>query len=108
MCQRAARCSFAVAVAGSPLRKWIGWDSGLEPHAYAARMRTRGAWGGALEMAVIAQLHGAAIHAHEKSGGAGMYRRIATFGDAGSAKVANVLYSGRCHYDALDVAAASL
>ena len=39
------------------------------------------------------------IHVYEKS--AGGYKRISNFGDA--SKVVSVIYSGRCHYDALVV-----
>ena len=76
----------------------------MEPRAYAARMRTPGSWGGALEMAVIAQLREVAIHVYEgERGQRGSFRRIATFGDAESDRVAHILYGGRCHYDALEV-----
>ena len=91
-------------IAGAPLKKWVGWDASLDTRAYAARMRTPGSWGGALEMAVIAQLKEVAIHVHERDKSArGQFRRIATFGEADSTRVANVLYSGRVHYDALEV-----
>jgi hypothetical protein len=91
-------------VAGSPVRKWVHWDCGLEPRAYAARMRTPGAWGGALEMAIIAQLKGLVVHVYERESRS-EYRRIATFGaaDDADAREAHVLYGGRVHYDALDV-----
>ena len=49
-------------IAGTALRKWVKWDCGLEPGAYATRLRAPGSWGGALEMAIIAEMKNAIVH----------------------------------------------
>lgn len=90
------------SIAGTALRKWIFWDSGLDVRQYAARMRTQGTWGGALEMAIIADVRGVAVHVYERAG-AGLFKQIATFGDEGAEASAHVVYGGRVHYDALDL-----
>ena len=96
-------------VVGTPLHKWIEWDSSLNPRAYAARMRTAGSWGGALEMAVLAHIKDMVVYVYEKDPktAAGSFKRIAHFGeesgDGGQKRVAHVLYRGRVHYDALEV-----
>ena len=94
------------SIAGTALKKWVNWDSGTDARAYASRMRQRGSWGGALEMAVVAQMKDVAIHVYEKQPRqAGSFKRIATFGDAGRSdeSAAHVLYGGRVHYDALEI-----
>ena len=80
------------------------WDSGLSVEAYAARMRRSGEWGGALEMAVFAQLKRTNVHVFERAGVG--YSRISCFqaprprgGEEPSTIL--VLYGGRAHYDAL-------
>ena len=94
------------SIAGTALKKWVNWDSGTDARAYASRMRQRGSWGGALEMAVVAQMKDVVIHVYEKQPRqAGSFKRIATFGDAGRSdeSAAHVLYGGRVHYDALEI-----
>ena len=91
-------------VAGTPLHKWLAWDSGLQPAAYAAKLRS-GSWGGALEMAVVTAQHLLDIHVYEQHSG-NTFKRIASFGPPGSSAAqgaAHVLYRGRVHYDALEV-----
>ena len=79
----------------------------LSPHQVGSH------WGGAIEIAVCARLHGVVVHVYERSGSGGFFERIAAFtGNDGSAlsssskasKTVSVVYSGRCHYDALQVA----
>ena len=93
---------------GSPLSSWVQWESGMKVPAYCARMRTAGEWGGAIEMAVASRIWEMSIHVYERAGGG--FRLVSAFdsspghGDAASAAaVVRVLYSGRCHYDALSI-----
>lgn len=80
------------------------WDSGLSPQDYAARMRTGNHWGGAIEIAVCSIVKGVAVQVFERSSDG--FERISVFGDPKNSKVGtvNLLYSGRCHYDALRLA----
>jgi len=90
-------------ISGTPLSKWIEWDSNLSPAAYAARLRSPGTWGGALELAVVAATLGVVIHVYEPVQ-ADSYKRIATFGSADESEfttIAHIAYRGRSHYDAL-------
>ena len=110
---QALRCEVAdciesnpnLEVAGTPLHKWVAWDCGLAPSAYAAKLRV-GAWGGALEMAVIATTFSICIHVYEQQPGSShAFKRMASFGPPGIEPVAaaHVVYRGRVHYDALEV-----
>jgi hypothetical protein len=85
-------------VAGTPVRDWIRWESGMEPAAYAQRMRRAGQWGGAIELAVIAHLRGVVVEVYERDGGTS-FRLISAFGRG--EKAVRLLYSGRVHYDAI-------
>ena len=95
-------------IGGSPIRDWIQWESGSGVAAYCARMRGQGEWGGAIELAVVSRLFGVSVHVFEREGGAGGgFRLISMFDAAASggmkaAEPVRVLYSGRCHYDALE------
>ena len=94
-------------VVGTELRRWIEWDSKLNPRAYATRLRSQGSWGGALEMATLAHLKGMLVYVYERNG-AGSFKRIAAFGEederaTGGQTCAHVLYGGRVHYDALQI-----
>jgi len=93
-------------ISGTPLHKWVEWESGLSPAHYAARLRSPRTWGGALELAVFAAMTGGEVHVHEQIGHSSSYRRIASFGSAGDSftMIAHLAYRGRSHYDALDVA----
>ena len=95
----------ALEISGTALSKWIEWDSGLRPSAYAARLQSATTWGGALELAVIAATLGVVVHVYEPKHGS-EYKRIATFGgtDEGSfTSIAHIAYRGRSHYDALAI-----
>jgi hypothetical protein len=89
-------------IGGTPLSEWIGWESGGDVPSYCARMRGAGVWGGAIEIAVFSRLLGVSVHVYEREG-ANAFKRISAF-DApdASAPVVRVLYSGRCHYDAIE------
>ena len=92
------------AIGGTPVRDWIQWESGGDVGAYCRRMRGSGEWGGAIEIAVFSRLFAASVHVFEKERG-DAYRRISAFdaAEGDESKVVRVLYSGRCHYDALQV-----
>jgi len=99
---RAAIASFIAenpeaTVASNPIKDWVLWDSGMDVASYAKTMRTGSRWGGAVELAVCAQLHKVSIHVYEKSSKG--FLRISTFGDGG--RVVDLCYGGRVHYDAL-------
>eukprot|EP00966_Prymnesium_polylepis_P015750 363788-Prymnesium_polylepis.3 len=72
----------------------------MTPPAYANRMRTAGQWGGAIEIALCAQLKGASINVYEPAAN-GQFRRISTFGESVAPKTVSLLYGGRVHYDSL-------
>lgn len=40
----------SLEISGTPLHKWVEWESGLSPAHYAARLRSPRTWGGALEL----------------------------------------------------------
>ena len=88
------------AIGGTPIRDWVLWDSGLTPEAYAKRMGTGSHWGGAIEMAVCARLQGVRVCVFESTRG-GRYQQIAAFETGPAQRDVHVVYSGRCHYDAL-------
>ena len=65
-------------------------------------MRTGNHWGGAIEIAVTAIIKKVVVQVFEKTPRVG-FERISVFGDLDKPHegVVNLLYSGRCHYDAL-------
>lgn len=86
-------------VAGNPVSDWVLWDSGEDPQSYARSMREGSRWGGAMEIALCAQLRKACIEIFERR--ADHFVRIASFGDG--MQPIRLLYGGRVHYDALEV-----
>ena len=105
------RCPNA-EIGGTPLREWIQWESGGDVKSYVRRMRGKGEWGGAIEIAVVSRCFNVSVHVFEKAGG-DTFKLISAFDAAEGGKssssggkkepVVRVLYSGRCHYDALEV-----
>ena len=93
-------------VAGNPLKDWVLWDSGMDVKAYASTMRTGARWGGAVEIAICAQIKRVAVHIYERGGGG--FARISTFGSDDSGQIVNIHYAGRVHYDALQLTERSL
>lgn len=98
-------CAFIEAnpelpIADSPLREWVLWDSASSVPAYCHKI-TGGAWGGGIEMAVIAHMKRVAVHVYESRGTG--FKRISRFlaPAGGDSKVIRVLYCGGVHYDAL-------
>jgi len=100
-------------VAGTPLKDWVLWDSGLTPEEYAAKMRYGSHWGGAIEIAVTAAVK--QMHVHVYEGSSSRFSRISAFagntiaagtpvpGGVAVAGTINLVYSGRVHYDALRI-----
>lgn len=84
-------------VSGNPISDWLLWETGEGPEAYARSMRNGSRWGGAIEIALCAQLHQALIEIFERRGD--HFVRIAAFGQGSRLRL---LYGGRVHYDALE------
>jgi hypothetical protein len=104
----------AAEIGGTPVADWVLWDTGLTAAAYGARMRTGNHWGGAIEMAVAGELMGCSIHVYEAARGGGggggggggrLFKRISAFGEESESGAIAVVYSGRVHYDALELRA---
>jgi hypothetical protein len=98
-------CSFIEAnpellIADSPLREWVLWDSASTVSSYCRKIAD-GAWGGGIEMAVVAHMKRVAVHVYESRGTG--FKRISRFlAPAGAdSKIIRVLYCGGIHYDAL-------
>eukprot|EP00929_Paragymnodinium_shiwhaense_P078254 TRINITY_DN4052_c0_g1_i1.p1 TRINITY_DN4052_c0_g1~~TRINITY_DN4052_c0_g1_i1.p1 ORF type:complete len:488 (-),score=152.03 TRINITY_DN4052_c0_g1_i1:92-1555(-) len=93
------------SVAGNPIKDWVLWDSGTDVKTYAGTMRSGSRWGGAVELAVCAQLKSVCVHVYER--GSRGFARISAFGDAASSgsgrRIVNLHYGGRVHYDALEL-----
>ncbi len=93
--------------AGSPLKDWIEWDSGMDPAAYCQRMRRPGEWGGAIELLVFSRLARIPVLVYERSGSPGAFNLISVVDIDSKGQPAEravrVVYGGRCHYDALDL-----
>lgn len=89
-------------VADNPIQDWVLWDAGTDVKSYARTMRSGSRWGGAVELAVCAEIKGLPIHVYER-GSSGLVRISSFGGDAAHGRVVNVLYGGRVHYDAIEV-----
>ncbi|CAJ1461817.1 unnamed protein product [Effrenium voratum] len=85
-------------LAGNPICDWVLWDTGEDVQSYARSMRDGSRWGGAMELALCAQLRKVRIDIFERRSGG--FARIASFGDG---QPVRLLYGGRVHYDALEV-----
>lgn len=83
-------------ILGTPIAQWVKMDKGVGPAAYVERLRS-GAWGGGIEMALLAKKRGVSIEVFQRC--AAGFTRIAKFG-AGQRTI-SVLYTGRLHYDFL-------
>ena len=107
-------------IGGTTISDWVLWDSQVNVATYAARMRYGNGWGGAVEIAVCARLMGVVIQVFERKNS--HFVRISRFepteisdddeedvnGTNSSTThlglgIVNILYGGRCHYDALKV-----
>jgi len=88
-------------IGGTPIEDWILWESQTSVESYTNRMRESNDWGGAIEIAVCARVMGVTVDVYERMGSS--FKRISHFTtDNKDAAVINVLYCGRCHYDALE------
>lgn len=89
-------------VADTPLKEWVNYDDGGTVEQYASRM-AKGGWGGGIEMAALSHMKKVNVQVFEKHRDG--YKRISVFDSPGTAKkTINVLYQGRMHYDALEIA----
>lgn len=66
MSSRALREGLANAVAsgtinGLPAATWVQWETGYSATAYSERMRSCGAWGGAIEIALFVAEYGRSV-----------------------------------------------
>jgi len=99
-------------ITGTPLRCWVDWDSRMTVESYAARLSAGSFWGGAIEMAACAQIFLVDIVVYEADYRSGGVLRISDFlVDAKGASprgTVMVLYSGRSHYDALQLRAGAI
>lgn len=87
------------AIADTPLKEWVLWDSGSTVAAYAARQRRAG-WGGGIEMAACSRAKNVNIFVYEQRGGE--FKRISCFdAPTPTSRTLHVLYAGGVHYDAL-------
>ena len=89
---------------GTAIKKWVEWDSGNTVTTYTGMMRNSSNWGGAIEIAVCAHMKGIQIDVYERNSN-GLFKRISSFkpstAPTNSKSKINVLYGGRCHYDAI-------
>ncbi|CAE7687300.1 L [Symbiodinium sp. CCMP2592] len=83
-------------IIGTALQDWVKMDSGRTVGGYVHQLR-RGAWGGGIELAVLAKSRRVMVEVYEARKGG--FARIAKFGEG--RKAVQVLYQGRLHYDAL-------
>ena len=90
-------------ISGSPLRDWIKWAGHGSVREYVKRMNRSSSWGGGIEMAVFSVLKKRNVHVYERSR-RGQFKRISRFNrEENQGRTIHVLYSGRAHFDALDV-----
>jgi hypothetical protein len=100
-------------IGGTAISDWILWDSQVSVNVYTERMRYGNSWGGAIEIAVCARLLGVVVQVYERKR-SDKYTRISRFeacvdgnddmkDESGVHGILNILYGGRCHYDALQV-----
>jgi len=87
-------------VSGTPLKKWIAWDSGEDVKTYVKNMAWSLAWGGGIEIAVCSHLANVAIDVYEPRGA--QFRLLSSFQRDEPRGRVSVCYTGRNHYDALD------
>jgi len=87
-------------IAESPLEDWVQWDSNSSLKAYVRRMALSSTWGGAIECFACSRLKNVNVRIFEKLRN-GSYKQIACFDVAKNFPTIDVLYCGRCHYNAL-------
>lgn len=93
-------------ISGTPLSSWVEWESRSSVSDYVARLQNEGLWGGAIEMAAATQIYSVDVGVYEEDGRSGNLMRISDFLSRESPRAAVlVVYKGRSHYDAIDLAA---
>jgi hypothetical protein len=90
---------------GLRLREWIVMLDEGAPHAYLAKMKRPGTWGGGLEIAVMAEVIGRPICVFIDNAETRTCSRNIEFipdrKEAQTQPVISILYTGRSHYSAL-------
>lgn len=93
---------------GATLADWIAWETGMTADAYAAHIAQPAAWGGALEMTLLARLFTRDVHVYvvERNNADGAALKCITRVPHGRRCAARggpitLLYSGRAHYTPL-------
>lgn len=67
---------------------------------YGNRMRSQQQWGGAIEIAIFAQMFSTAVEVYQLQNG--RFDRISTFNaEAGTSQPIRLLFEGGVHYDLL-------
>lgn len=89
-------------ITGTPLRSWIAWDSHVSVDSYVERLASGRVWGGAIEMAAVAEIFQVDVVVYEKDYFGGVQRISDFLTDKQPRGVVTVMYSGRNHYDALE------
>eukprot|EP00960_Hanusia_phi_P032242 749767-Hanusia_phi.AAC.6 len=86
---------------GATVAQWIEWETGMTPEAYKEMMARDGAWGGAIELHLLADFLSSKIKVYQRSAN-GDYILQHVFGGASSSSSSSfhLLYDGS-HYDAL-------
>lgn len=94
-------------IAKTTIEEWVRLYAGTTTATYTQELSHRSTWGGALEMAVAAQIKGINIDVYERCGG--QFRRISSFANVAAATTVNVVYRTKpCrHYDALRIVPSS-
>lgn len=89
-------------VVGCSLADWTQWYAGKSIGAYADELARPGAWGGGLELAILARMYGRPIDVFERRSGDGpaTCQRISRFESPrpGRGAPLRLLYTGRSHY----------
>lgn len=98
----------SLQIAKTSIEEWVRLAAGTTTHAYTQELSHRNTWGGALEMAVAAQIKGVNINVYERCGS--RYRRISSFTNPAASRTVSVVYRTKpCrHYDALRLRSSNL
>ena len=88
-------------IEGTPLHRWVLWDSGKTVAEYVKHIRCPRVWGGGIEMAVFSRMDSINVHVYNTTDKGGTYRRISCFDCPGVVETRCLLYTGRNHYDVL-------
>lgn len=91
-------------IAKTTIEEWVRLTAGTTTATYTQELSLQSTWGGALEMAVAAQIKGINIDVYERCHH-DQFRRISSFATADTTRTVNVVYRTKpCrHYDALRI-----